>query len=257
MNWPFRSALVTGASSGIGASMAEQLAAAGIPTVVVARRGDRLDDLARRFDSVEVLVADLQTPEGLAAVEARIVDPDRPVDLVVNNAGFGTSGRFHESRIERLTDEVGLNVVALTRLSHAALRTMIPRGRGFLLNVSSMVSFQPAPSLAVYTATKAYVTSLTESLQLEARGTGVHVTALCPGLTKTEFQSVSSSESYAGQYPAFLWTPVDEVARCGLDGVAAGAVLAIPGWKYRLMGIVVGALPRRVVRWLSGLVQRD
>jgi len=236
--------------------MATMLAAAGVPTVVVARRGERLDELARRFTCVEVLVADLQTAEGLAVVEQRITDLERPIDLVVNNAGFGTSGLFHESRIERLTDEVALNVVALTRISHAALRTMIPRGRGYLLNVSSMVSFQPAPALAVYTATKAYVTSLTESLQLEARGTGVSVTALCPGLTRTEFQSISSSESYAGQYPAFLWTPADLVARCGLDGVAAGAVLAIPGWQYRLMGLVVGALPRRAVRWLSGRVQR-
>lgn len=236
--------------------MVTMLAAAGIPTVVVARRADRLTELQQRFGCIEVLVADLQTPDGVAAVEARIVDTERPIDLVVNNAGFGTSGPFHESRIERLADEVALNVVALTRLSHAALRTMIPRGRGYLLNVSSMVSFQPAPSLAVYTATKAYVTSLTESLQLEARGTGVTVTALCPGLTRTEFQSISSSESYAGQYPAFLWTSVDLVARCGLDGVAEGKVLAIPGWQYRLMGIVVGALPRRAVRWLSGRVQR-
>lgn len=257
MNWPFRSALVTGASSGIGASIATLLAAQGIPTVVVARRRDRLDELASRFGCVEVLVADLQTPEGLAAVETRISDPERPIDLVVNNAGFGTSGRFHESRIERLSDEVALNVLALTRLSHAALRSMVPRGRGYLLNVSSMVSFQPAPSLAVYTATKAYVTSLTESLQLETRGTGVRVTALCPGLTRTEFQSISSSESYAGQYPAFLWTPADLVARRGLDGVADGRVLAIPGWQYRLMGLVVGALPRRAVHWLSGRVQRD
>ena len=236
--------------------MVTMLAAAGIPTVVVARRADRLTELQQRYGCIEVLVADLQTPDGVAAVEARIVDTERPIDLVVNNAGFGTSGPFHESRIERLVDEVALNVVALTRLSHAALRTMIPRGRGYLLNVSSMVSFQPAPSLAVYTATKAYVTSLTESLQLEARGTGVTVTALCPGLTRTEFQSISSSESYAGQYPAFLWTSVDLVARCGLDGVAEGKVLAIPGWQYRLMGIVVGALPRRAVRWLSGRVQR-
>lgn len=236
--------------------MVTMLAAAGIPTVVVARRADRLTELQQRYGCIEVLVADLQTPDGVAAVEARIVDTERPIDLVVNNAGFGTSGPFHESRIERLADEVALNVVALTRLSHAALRTMIPRGRGYLLNVSSMVSFQPAPSLAVYTATKAYVTSLTESLQLEARGTGVTVTALCPGLTRTEFQSISSSESYAGQYPAFLWTSVDLVARCGLDGVAEGKVLAIPGWQYRLMGIVVGALPRRAVRWLSGRVQR-
>ena len=139
-----------------------------------------------------------------------------PIDLVVNNAGFGTSGLFHEIEPDRLHDEISLNVQALTRLSNAALRAMLPRGRGFLLNVSSVASFQAAPRLAVYAATKAYVTSLTESLHEEVRGTGVHVTALCPGLTKTEFQSVSSTEAYATSFPGFVWLKVDEVAAAGL-----------------------------------------
>lgn len=256
-NWPFRSALVTGASSGIGASMAEMLAAAGVPTVVVARRTDRLQALAERFPNVEVLAADLGDPHGLALVEARVLDAHLPVDLVVNNAGFGTSGRFHDADVDRLSAEVALNVTALTRLSHAAVSAMVPRGRGYLLNVSSMVSFQPAPLLAVYTATKAYVTNLSESLHEEVRGTGVHVTALCPGLTKTEFQSISSSESYANQYPRFMWTGVETVARTGLDGVARGRALAIPGWQYKAMGLAVGLLPRRVLRRASGLVQRS
>ena len=103
-----------------------------------------------------------------------------PIDLLVNNAGFGTSGAFHELDPDRLDDEIAVNVRALTRLSRAALGVMVPRGRGFLLNVSSVASFQPAPRLAVYAATKAYVTNLTESLHEEMRGTGVHVTALCP-----------------------------------------------------------------------------
>ena len=233
------------------------LAETGVPVTVVARRGDRLQQLADRFANVEVLAADLGDPGQLATVEARVADADRPIDLVVNNAGFGTSGRFHVADADRLTAEVALNVTALTRLSHGAVSAMVPRGRGYLLNVSSMVSFQPAPLLAVYGATKAYVTSLSESLHEEARAAGVHVTALCPGLTKTEFQSVSSSESYATQYPRFMWTSIDTVARTGLDSVAKGRALAIPGWQYKTLGAVVGLLPRRALRRASGLVQRD
>jgi len=254
---PFTSALVTGASSGIGAAMVHRLAGAGIPTVVVARRGERLTALAERYPSVEVLVADLTEPAGVQAVVDRIGDAARPIDLVVNNAGFGTSGAFHTLDADRLAREVELNVVALTRLSRAALGVMVPRGSGHLLNVSSMVSFQPAPKLAVYAATKAYVTSLGESLHEEARGTGVKVTTLCPGLTRTEFQSISSSDDYAGQYPSFLWTPIDVVARTGLEAVAKGKALAVPGWQYRLMGLVVGLLPRAALRRLSALVQRS
>jgi len=220
---------------------------------VVARRADRLQQLADRFPNVEVLVADLGDAAQLARVEDRVAG----IDLVVNNAGFGTSGRFHVSDVDRLSAEVALNVTALTRLSHAAMRSMVPRRRGYVLNVSSMVSFQPAPLLAVYTATKAYVTSLSESLHEEGRAAGVHVTALCPGLTKTEFQSVSSTDSYAGQYPRVMWTSVDLVARTGLDNVAKGRALAIPGWQYKAMAAVVGVMPRAVLRRASSLVQRS
>lgn len=220
---------------------------------MVARRADRLQQLADRFPNVEVLVADLGDAAQLARVEDRVAG----IDLVVNNAGFGTSGRFHVSDVDRLKAEVALNVTALTRLSHAAMRSMVPRRRGYVLNVSSMVSFQPAPLLAVYTATKAYVTSLSESLHEEGRAEGVHVTALCPGLTKTEFQSVSSTDSYAGQYPRVMWTSVDLVARTGLDNVAKGRALAIPGWQYKAMAAVVGVMPRAVLRRASSLVQRS
>jgi short-subunit dehydrogenase len=255
--FPFTSALVTGASSGIGEAMAELLGEAGVPTVVVARRRDRLDEIAARFDHVEVLDADLTTADGLAAVVARVGDSALPIDLVVNNAGFGTSGDFHTLDVDRLDREVQLNIAALTRLSHAALASMIPRGRGYLLNVSSVASFQPAPKLAVYAATKAYVTSLTESLHEEVRGTGVHVTALCPGLTRTEFQSVSNSDSYASQYPTFAWLESREVAQAGLDDVAKGKALSVPGVLYK--GMVSGSsiLPRSLARRLSSLVQRD
>ncbi|MEN9646769.1 MAG: hypothetical protein RL238_3438 [Actinomycetota bacterium] len=255
--FPFTSALVTGASSGIGEAMVELLAEAGIPTVVVARRRDRLDELAERFAGIEVLDADLTTPEGLAAVATRVADSALPIDLLVNNAGFGTSGEFHELDADRLDREVQLNVAALTRLSHAALAAMRPRGRGYVLNVSSVASFQPAPKLAVYAATKAYVTSLTESLHEEMRGTGVHVTALCPGLTRTEFQSVSNSDSYASQYPTFVWMEPREVAQAGLDDVAKGKALSVPGALYK--GMVTGSsiMPRSLARRLASLVQRD
>ncbi len=253
---PFTSALVTGASSGIGEAMVEVLGEAGIPTVIVARRRDRLDELAARFEHIEVLDADLTTADGLAAVAARVADAALPIDLLVNNAGFGTSGDFHELDVDRLDREVQLNIAALTRLTHTALAAMIPRGRGYVLNVSSVASFQPAPKLAVYAATKAYVTSLTESLHEEVRGTGVHVTALCPGLTRTEFQSVSNSDSYAGQYPTFAWLEAREVAQAGLDDVARGKALSVPGLLYK--GMVTGSsvMPRGLARRLASLVQR-
>jgi short-subunit dehydrogenase len=255
-SFPFTSALVTGASSGIGEVMVRQLAGAGVPTVVVARRAERLQALADEFDGIEVLVADLVTAEGQAAVVSRITDPDAPIELVVNNAGFGSNGPFHEIDPDRLADEVELNVAALTRISNAALGAMVPRGRGWLLNVSSVASFQPAPDLAVYAATKAYVTSLTESIHEEVRGRGVRVTALCPGLTKTEFQTVSNTEQYADQFPGFTWTSPDEVARTGLRDVVAGRAISVPGVLYRSIVTAGDFVPRGLKRRLSGLVQR-
>ncbi len=236
--------------------MARRLATAGVQTVVVARRTDRLQALADEFDCVEVLVADLLTSKGQKAVAKRIGDAANPIDLVVNNAGFGTNGSFHELDADRLADEVELNVAALTRLSHAALAAMVPRGRGWLLNVSSVASFQPAPRLAVYAATKAYVTSLSESLHEEAKSHGVHVTALCPGLTKTEFQTVSNTEQYADVFPGVAWTTADEVAREGLDSVIANRTLAVPGVQYKLLTAAANVTPRWVKRRMSGMIQR-
>ncbi len=253
---PFTSALITGASSGIGEAMVDLLGEAGIAQIVVARRVDRLDELAGRYDGVEVLAADLTTAKGVDAVIRRITDVERPVDLVVNNAGFGSSGDFHTLDPDRLDDEIALNVAALTRISRAALGVMVPRGHGYLLNVSSMASFQAAPKLAVYAATKAYVTSLTESLHEEVRGTGVHVTALCPGLTRTEFQSVSNSDRYASQYPSLAWLSAGEVAEAGLRDVAKGRALSIPGALYKGMAAASGVTPRGLARRLAGLVQR-
>ena len=250
--YPFTCALVTGASSGIGYEMSVQLATSGVRVIAAARRRDRLEELARQFKNVEVLVADLTTDSGLATVEARILDASAtPIDLVVNNAGFGSSGLMHEVDADRLSREVQLNVGALTRLSHAAIRAMVPRGRGYLLNVSSVASFQASPKLAVYSATKAYVTSLTEALHEEMRGTGVRVTALCPGLTRTEFQSISSTENYSRDFPSFAWLDVTDVARAGLRDVARGRVLSVPGLLYKVLVAVSDLAPRFLVRRIS------
>jgi short-subunit dehydrogenase len=256
-SYPFTAALVTGASSGIGEAMVHCLAAAGIPQVIVARRAERLEELAAMHSGIEVVAADLATAEGVAAVVERITDSARPIDLVVNNAGFGTSGDFHTLAPDRLDEEIRVNVAALTRISRAALGEMVPRGRGYLLNVSSVASFQPAPRLAVYAATKAYVTSLTESLHEEVRGTGVHVTALCPGITRTEFQSVSNTDSYTGQYPSFVWLSAAEVAEAGLSDVAKGRALSIPGMLYKGMVTASSMTPRGLLRRIAGLVQRS
>jgi short-subunit dehydrogenase len=256
MTYPFSSALVTGASSGIGEAMARRLGEAAIPTVLVARRGDRLQVIADRYRGFEVLVADLATPAGQAAVAERIASPSQPIDLVVNNAGFGSSGNFNELAADRLAEEIEVNVAALTKLSHAALEVMVPRGRGWLLNVSSIASFQAAPRLAVYAATKAYVTSLSESLHEEVSASGVKVTVLCPGLTRTEFQQVSNTTSYVDQFPGFVWSGVDEVARVGLESSAKGRAIAVPGLLYKGVVTVSGFVPRGLSRRISGLVQR-
>jgi short-subunit dehydrogenase len=253
--FPFRTALVTGASSGIGEVMVGMLADAGVVTIAVARRLDRLQALAERHPNVEVLVADLTDSDDLAVVAARVAD----VDLVVNNAGFGTGGLFHELDADRLDREIELNIASLTRLSHAALAAMVPRGRGWLLNVASVAGFQPAPRLAVYAATKAYVLSLSESLHEEVRGNGVVVTALCPGLTRTEFQQVSNMGGGGNRenMPSVAWTSVELVARTGLDDVAAGKPISVPGPQYKLMTALAGVTPRWIKRKASARVPRD
>lgn len=253
--YPFRTALVTGASSGIGESMTVLLAAAGVPVVVVARRRERLAALARDHTGIEVLAADLTTKQGCDKVAARVASRDEPVELLVNNAGFGSSGKFVTIDAGRLADEITLNVRALTLLSRAALPVMVERGRGWLLNVSSIASFQAVPELAVYAATKAYVTSLSESLHEELRGTGVHVTALCPGLTRTEFIEVSGSERDASKTPSLAWMSAEAVARAGLADCARGRAVSVPGMVNKGIVTTSQLLPRGVVRRTVGFTR--
>ncbi|MFM7047154.1 MAG: SDR family NAD(P)-dependent oxidoreductase [Actinomycetota bacterium] len=254
---PFSHALVTGASSGIGESISHKLGKAGVGMVLVARREDRLQAIAAKYPNVEVLVADLTTEAGVNAVLDRLRDANRPViDLVVNNAGFGTSGPFTAADPDRLSREISLNINALTRISHEAVRQMQPRGRGYLLNVSSIASFQPGPDLAVYAATKAFVTSLTEALHEELRGSGIRVTALCPGLTHTEFQSISNTSGLESKFPEFAWMSADDVARDGLRAVADGKAICVPGLVNKSLATVSTFTPRGLARRIAGLATR-
>ena len=219
-------ALVTGASSGIGDAVARRLAAEGTDLVLVARDRERLEQLAAELRAahgvtVEVLDADLSAPVSRAAVEKRLVDGERPVDLLVNNAGFGTTGDFASLPIGREEQEVQVNVLAVMRLTSAALGPMLERRRGAVVNLSSMAALHPTPSTATYGATKAFVTSFSEALHEELAGTGVTVTAVLPGFTRTEFQERANWTAH-DSVPAGAWLSPEQVATEALDAAAAG-----------------------------------
>ncbi len=252
-----RLTLITGASLGIGRSFAEKLAARGDDLVLVARDAIRLRNLADRLIAehgvqVDVLSADLTASDGVKSVEAVLSDPTRPVDVLVNNAGFGTFGEFADLPINREIDEIELNVVALVRLSHAALPGMIERGRGGIINVSSMASFQPMPHNATYGATKAFVTSFSHALHEEARGTGVNVLVLCPGFTRTDFQATAGIDSSA--VPSFLWMSAEAVAESAVNAFERGHAECVPGLANRVTGWLSAALPVALTARVSGIV---
>ena len=184
-----------------------------------------------------------------------VAERARDVDLLVNNAGFGTSGPLVDADMKRMQREIRLNVTAVAVLTRAALDGMLARGRGWICNVSSVVGFQPAPNLTVYAATKAFVTSFTEGLHEELRDTGVSATVLCPGLTRTEFQSVSNTTGQSRDLPDFAWMTADEVATIGLADTAARRAVSIPGTANKAFVATTGVLPRGLVRRMAGIVQ--
>ncbi|WP_067481522.1 SDR family NAD(P)-dependent oxidoreductase [Actinomadura hibisca] len=241
MRQAYRTALVTGASSGIGESFARLLAARGADLVIVARRAALLDGLARELVeryrvAVEVVAADLTDPAQRGEVEERL--RAEPVELLVNNAGYGAFGAFADLDLDDQLREIELNVTALMRLTHAALPGMLVRRRGGVLNVASMAGFAPSPGSATYGATKAYVAAFSESLHAEVAGRGVHVTALCPGFTRTEDDGAAN----------LLWLRRADVARAGLDAVSAGRALCVPGAQYKAALPALKIMPRTVLR---------
>jgi short-subunit dehydrogenase len=249
-SWPWAGAVVTGASSGIGAAMARRLAAGGVRRLVlVARRGDLLEhlaaDLADGGAEPEVLVADLTTTAGCGAVEERL-GAGPAIDLLVNDAAATGSGPFAQRGADVHEAVIRLDVLALTRLTHAAVGPMLARGRGAVLNVSSMVTYHPSPGMATYAASKAFVTHLSEALHEELRGTGVTVTAVLPGFTRTAMAAGTR------MVPGFAWLTPDAVATAGLEAAARGRALCIPGAPYRAAAAVVTPLPRTARRWIVG-----
>ncbi|MCU0270750.1 MAG: SDR family oxidoreductase [Acidimicrobiales bacterium] len=254
---PWSSALVTGASSGIGEALARRLAAAGIGRLVlVARRADRLLALARELTrrhgtEVEVLVADLADPGDRGVVERLLADPTRCPDLLVNNAGVNLAGDVADRPADDWERVVELNVVALVRLTRVALPVLVERGRGAVCNVSSLATYQPAPGVAVYGATKSFVTSFGEALHEELRGTGVTVTTVCPGFVRTELAPNLGDPDYRAA-PRFAWMSADAVADAALEATARGRALCVPGAGYKLAVGLTTPLPRNAKRWLMG-----
>ena len=241
-------AVITGASSGLGAIFADQLAQRGMSLLLAARDEARLGAVAQRVDrQVEVFVGDLGTQAGVDELVARL--DGREVDVLVNNAGFGTYGPFAELDAGREHELVAVNVDALVRLTHAVLPGMLARGRGGILNVASTIAFQPGPYQATYGASKAFVLSLSQALWAETRGSGVTVTALCPGPTRTGFvDALGSDVSHTAIYRR-LAAP-EPVVAAGLRAMDRGRAVVVPEWRYRMMATGGRMMPG----WLSALV---
>ena len=253
---PWSTALVTGASSGIGEAIARQLARDGADVVAVARRSDRLEALSDKATAVrgriEPLVADLGTADGIETVAARLTDRDRPIDLLVNCAGIGSSGPFADGSIDEYRHLVDLNITALISLTRAAAAPMRDRGRGWIMNISSLGGHAPGPNFAVYSATKAFVTSFSESIHEELRSAGVSVTVVCPGATHTEFGATAGAIDE--HLPSFLWQQPEEVAREAIAATAAGKAVRVTGIPNRVSGAITTVLPRSANRWIAGKV---
>jgi len=240
-------ALVTGASSGIGASYARQLASRGYDLILVARRAERLRELADSLDTTsQVLPADLTSEEGLAAAE-RAIRECAALEMLVNNAGFGTLGRFWEASFESQVRMHQLHVMATMRLTHAALACMVPRGKGAVINVSSVAAFGQGPGNVSYSSTKAWINSFTTGLDIELRGAGsaVKVQALCPGFTKTEFHQTLGMDPRS--IANVFWMPADDVVETSLKELGRGKVIVVPKWRSKVAVTLLKLVPAPIV----------
>lgn len=244
-------ALITGASAGLGAEFARQLAASGHDLVLVARRVDRLEQLATELAAahgvaVEVLAADLADPAGRARVAARLRDDRQPVDLLINNAGYGLSGSFLQTEAGEEEAALAVMVTAVLELSRAAADAMVPRGRGAILNVGSVAGLMTSGS---YSAHKAWVRTFTEGLARTLQRRGVSVTVVNPGLTRTEFHQQAGWK--ATGFPGWAWLSAEQVVADALAAVRAGRVEVTPALRYRAASLLLRLLPRPVVRRIS------
>ena len=244
-------ALITGGTSGIGAAFARTLAARGDDLVLVARNADRLSEMAtdlkeRYAISVETITADLAVRDDVIGVAERLTTAEQPIDMLINNAGFGVRTKLTDPDTTPHEHAIDVMIRAILILSAAAGRTMRQRGAGTIINVSSTAGFV---TMGVYSAIKAWVTSYTEGLANELHGTGVKVTALCPGWVRTEFHE--RAKIHVGSIPEFMWLDADRVVAECLGDAAAGKVISIPSKRYALMMTIADHLPHRMMRAVS------
>ncbi|MDQ3245364.1 MAG: SDR family oxidoreductase [Pseudomonadota bacterium] len=243
-------ALITGASAGLGVDFARQLSQQGRTLVLAARRKERLEALAAEVGNARAVAIDLSTP---GAAERLIADCDaagEEIDLLVNNAGFGLGGRFAALDAARQREMIDLNIGTLTDLCRIVAPRMIERKSGAILNVASTAAFQPGPGIAVYFATKAYVLSFTEALHEELKPHGIHVSALCPGPTATEFGAVAGFADKGNFDRLSMDSPT--VVRAGLKGLAANKAVVIPGFINKAGAASTRFFPRQLVRRIAG-----
>lgn len=244
---PHRTALITGATSGLGAEFASQIAAQGRHVILVARTAERLaakcHEVESRYDiHAEGLVADLLTEEGQQAVEARLLSHVDPVELLVNNAGYGLGESFEKTTWDQERDHWRIHTEVPLRLSHAALSTMLARGGGRIINVASAAAFTPR---GTYSAAKLAMVNFSEWANLHYAGSGIAVTALCPGLTRTEFHERSGQD--ASKFPRIGWLRAENVVRQALSDSAAGKPRSTPSLRYKTARLVGNVLPNRTV----------
>jgi uncharacterized protein len=244
-------ALITGGTAGIGAAFARALAARGDDLVLVARNAERLSDKATELKeryavNVETFVADLAIRADVAAIAERLTSLEQPIDMVINNAGFGVRAKLTDADTTRHEQAIDVMIRAVLMLGAAAGRTMRQRGSGTIINVSSTAGFV---AMGSYSAIKAWVTTYTEGLANELHGTGVRVTALCPGYVRTEFHERAGINM--GSLPQLMWLDADRLVADCLNDAAAGKVISIPSKRYKMMITICKHLPHRAIRVIS------
>jgi hypothetical protein len=255
----YKTALITGASSGIGEAFAAALAKEGTDLILVARSRSRLEELAEKLRSehgrrVEVICADLSDASPGAALATEVARRGLVVDLLINNAGFGTVGAFHTLDAAREQQEIALNAAAVVDLSHAFLPQMLDQGGGAIINVASLAAFQPTPFMAVYGATKAFVLSFSLGLWAEYRKQGLRVLAVCPGPVETAFFEATGNKDLRKTVPnSLVWT-AEAVVALSLKSLRQGKTVVVPGYQAKAVTWISRLMPRRLLAAASAMV---
>jgi short-subunit dehydrogenase len=250
-------AFITGASSGIGATFAKHLAAKGYDLVLVARRKDRLEKIADQLQreygiQARVLPADLSLTSAVEQVCEEIIRLPE-LEIIVNNAGFGTQGKFLHVPFEKHQAMLDIHIMAATRLAYAALQVFAAKGRGAIINMASLSAFVPFPGSVNYHATKAYLVAFSEGLQTELRGTGIVVQALCPGFTYSNFHDTPElSQFRRNGLPSIAWGSADQVVETSLKALETGRLIVVPRWINRMIALLArGLLTGSIVRMVA------